>query len=98
MFALAPALPPLPVSSVLLPGDGSFSVAATVTRLSNGPEATMLALTLIVTLAPLDRLAMVHGKAAHPAPLTLLMARLAGVSVTWIAVAVLGPTLLTTIE
>src|SRR5256885_402218 len=88
----APAVPPLPVLSVLFAGFGSGSVALTVVALSNAPEATIVAVTLIVTFAPTASEAMVHGRAAQ-APVTLVMVRLVGVSVTWMLVAVDGPAL-----
>src|SRR6476619_5835959 len=84
----AAALPPLPVLSVLLPGTGSDSFAATVAVLSNAPAALIVAVTVIVAFAPTPRLAMVHGSAAQPPPLTLVMVRFVGVSVTCTFVAV----------
>src|SRR5260221_526045 len=92
----AAALPPLRVLSVLLVGFGSGSTAVAVALLSNAPAATIVAVTLIVVFAPLARLAIVHGSAAH-APLTVPMVRLEGVSVTWMLVAVDGPAFATTI-
>src|SRR5258706_104335 len=92
----AVAVPPLPVLSALLPLFGSGSVADTVALLSNAPDALIVAVTLMVTLAPEARLAMVQGSAAHPPPLTLVMVRCVGVSVTWTLVAVDGPALATT--
>ena len=88
-------MPPLPVLSVLLPGFGSGSVAETVALLSKAPAALMVAVTLMVTFAPEARLAMVQGRAAQPPPLTLVMVRFVGVSVTWTLVAVDGPALAT---
>src|SRR4051794_24822190 len=79
--AEAPVRPPFPVLSVLLPGFGSGSVAETVALLSNEPGAVMVALTLMVVLPPEAMLAMVQGSATQ-APLTLVMLRLVGVSVT----------------
>src|SRR3954470_3466216 len=76
------AVPPLPVLSVLLPGTGSGSVAATVAVLSNAPAAVIVAVTVIVTFAPEARVAMVHGSAAQPPPVTFVMLRFVGVSVT----------------
>src|SRR5258706_11068854 len=84
----AAAVPPLPVLSVLLPLFGSGSVADTVAVLSKAPTAVMVAVTLIVAFAPTARLAMVHGSAAQPAPLTFVMSRFVGVSVTCTLVAV----------
>src|SRR5216684_540587 len=89
------AVPPLPVLSVLLPLFGSNSVAETVDVLSNAPAALIVAVTLMVTLAPLARLAVVHGSAEQPPPLTLVMVRFVGVSVTCTFVAVDGPALAT---
>src|SRR3954454_16176644 len=94
--AEVPVMPPLPVLSVLLPGLGSGSVAETVTLLSNAPTVVMVAVTGMVALAVGARLAVVQGSAAHPPPLTLVMVRFVGVSVTWTLVAVDGPALATT--
>src|SRR5260221_10482268 len=77
----APVVPPLPVLSVLFARFGSNSVADTVVLLSNTPEALIVAVTLIVTLAPEARLAIVHGNAAQPLPLTFVIVRFVGVSV-----------------
>src|SRR4051794_5454447 len=96
MSAEAAAVPPLPALSVLLPGLGSGWVAETVEVLSNEPGAVMVAVTLMVRFAPEARLGMVQGSAAQPPPLTLVMERLVGVSVTWIFVAVDGPAFATT--
>src|SRR4051812_48411465 len=93
---VAPVVPPLPVLSVLLPLLGSGSVAVAVALLSKAPAALMIAVTLMVTFAPEARLAMVQGRAAHPPPVTLVMVRCVGVSVTWMFVAVEGPALATT--
>ena len=92
----APAVPPLPVLSVLLPRFGSGSVADTVEALSNAPAALMVAVTVIVAFAPEARLAIVHGSAAQLPPLTLVIVRLLGVSVTCTLVAVDGPAFATT--
>ena len=94
--ALADVVPPLPALSVLLPEFGSFSAAVAVALLSNAPVVVIVAVTLIVAFAPLARLAIVQGSAAHPPPLTLVMLRFDGVSVTWMFVAVDGPLLATT--
>ena len=91
----ADALPPLPVLSVLFPVFGSGCAAVAFALLSNAPAASMVAVAVIVVLAPEARLAMVQGSAAHPPPLTLVMVRLVGVSVTWMLVAVDGPALAT---
>src|SRR5438046_15848 len=93
--AAATAVPPLPVLSVLFDGFGSSSVAAAVALLSNAPAAVIVAVTLMVTFAPEARLAIVHGRAAQPPPLTLVIVRFVGVSVTWVLVAVDGPALAT---
>src|SRR5258708_919480 len=94
--AVAPVVPPLPVLSVLLARFVSFSAGVAVAVLSKAPAALMVAVTLMVTFAPFPRLAMVHGRAAQPPPLTLVMVRLVGVSVTWMLVAADGPALATT--
>src|SRR5581483_3701255 len=93
--ATGDALPPLPVLSVLFAGLGSGSAAATVELLSKAPGALIVAVTVIVVLAPLERLAMVQGSAEQPPPLTLVIVRFDGVSVTWMLVAVDGPALAT---
>ena len=55
----------------------------------------MVASTVIVTAgSPLAKLGIVQGNAVHPPPVTLIMVRLSGVSVTTMFVAVLGPVLL----
>src|SRR5438045_2754852 len=90
------AVPPLPVLSVLLAVFGSNSAGVAVALLSNAPAALMVAVTLMVVFAPEASVAMVHGGAAQPLPVTLVMARLVGVSVTWTAVAVDGPAFATT--
>src|SRR5258706_104733 len=89
------AVPPLPVLSVLFARFGSNSVAETVDVLSNAPAALIVAVTLMVTFAPEARLAMVHGSAAQPPPLTFVMVMFDGVSVTCTFVAVDGPALAT---
>ena len=94
--ALPTAVPPLPALSVLSPVFGSNSVAVAVAVLSNAPVAVIVAVTLMVAFAPFARVAMVQGSAAHPPPLTLVMLRFDGVSVTWMFVAVDGPALATT--
>ncbi len=90
-----PATPSLPLLSVLLAGIGSVSIADTVALLSNAPAATIVAVTVTVVLAPLARLGMVHGNATQPPPLTLVIVRFVGVSVTCTDVAVDGPALAT---
>src|SRR5258706_12445547 len=89
--AEAAAVPPLPVLSELLFVFGSGSVAETVAVLSKAPTALIVAVTLMVTLAPEARVAMVHGSAAQPPPLTLVMVRFDGVWVTRTLAAVDGP-------
>src|SRR5436853_481710 len=78
----AAAVPPLPVLSVLLVTFGSDSVAVTLAVLSNEPAAVIVAVTVIVAFAPEARLAMVQGSAPQPPPVTLVMLRFVGVSVT----------------
>src|SRR5438105_2233954 len=93
----ATAVPPLPVLSVLFDGSGSWELDEALALLSNGPTAVIVAVTVMVTFAPLAREAIVHGRAAQPPPLALVMLRCDGVSVTWMFVAVDGPALATTI-
>src|SRR4029079_19816603 len=80
--AEAAALPPLPVLSVLLARFGSGSVAVTVALLSNVPAAMIVAVTVIVVFAPDARLELVQGNGAHTPPVTFVIVRLVGVSVT----------------
>src|SRR5207302_1564643 len=93
--AEAAARPPLPLLSVLFEESGSGSFAETVELLSNEPAALIVAVTLMVAFAPEARLAIVHGSAAQPPPVTLVMLRFVGVSVTCTFVAVAGPALAT---
>src|SRR5437762_1703355 len=93
---IAPVVPPLAVLSMLFALFGSNSFAVTVALLSNAPAAVIVAVTLMVVFAPLTRLAIVQGSAAQPLPLTLVMVRFVGVSVTWMFVAVDGPAFATT--
>src|SRR6266581_7976535 len=93
--AEAEAVPLLPLLSVLFPVLGSVSAGVAVALLSNAPAALIVAVTVIVVFAPEARLGMVQGSAAPPPPLTLVMVRLVGVSVTWMLVAVDGPALAT---
>ncbi len=93
--AETPVTPPLPVLSVLFEVFGSGCAAVAVALLSKAPGAFMVAVTLMVTFAPEARLAMVQGSAAQPPPLTTVMLRFVGVSVTWMLVAVDGPALAT---
>src|SRR6266446_729398 len=85
------AVPPLPTLSVLFARFGSDSAGVAVAVLSNAPAAVIVAVTLMVVLAPEARLAMVQGRAAQPLPDTFVMLRFVGVSVTWMFVAVDGP-------
>src|SRR5947209_18199927 len=79
--AETPVRPPLPLLSVLFPVFGSGSFAEAVALLSNAPAALIVAVTLMITFAPEARVAIVHGSDAQ-APLTPVMVRLVGVSVT----------------
>src|SRR4051794_12641751 len=92
------AVPPFPVLSVLFETFGSDGLADTVATLSNAPAALMVAVTLIVTFAPEAIDAIAHGRAAQPPPLTFVIVRLVGVSVTCTLVAVDGPAFATTSE
>ena len=92
----AAAFPPLPVLSVLFDRFGSNSAAVAVALLSNAPAAMIVAVTLMVTLAPTARLGTVHGRAEQPAPVTFVMVMFVGVSVTWMLVAIEVPALATT--
>jgi hypothetical protein len=65
--------------------------------LSNAPSAAMVAVTVMLVFAPEARVAIVQGENDVQAPLTLVMVRFAGVSVTPIFVAVDGPAFATTI-
>ena len=89
--ALAVAVPPLPVLSVLFAGFGSNVAAVAVALLSNAPTALIVAVTVIVALDPEAILAIVHGNAEQPEPFTFVIVRFVGVSVTWMFVAVDGP-------
>src|SRR5947209_4255405 len=80
--AEAPVNPPLPLLSVLLARFGSGCAAVTVALLSNAPGALIVAVTVMAAFAPTPRLGIVHGSAAQPPPLTLVMVRFVGVSVT----------------
>ena len=89
--AAAAAVPPFPVLSVLFPGTGSCSAAVAVAELSNPPALLIVAVTLIDAVAPAAIDGIVHGNAEHPAPLTVVMVRFVGVSVTRTLVAADGP-------
>src|SRR6266540_564815 len=91
----AAAVPPLPALPVLLFVFESNSAGVAVAVLSKAPAALIVAVTLIVTFAPLASEAIVHGSAAQPPPLTFVIDRFVGVSVTWMFVAVDGPALAT---
>src|SRR5258708_32361344 len=80
--AEAAAVPPLPVLAELFARGGSDSTAVAVALLSKAPAALIVAVTVIVTVAPEASVAMVQGKAAQPPPVTFVIVRLAGVSVT----------------
>src|SRR5260221_442916 len=84
-----------PVLSVLLARFESDSAGVAVAVLSNAPAALIVAVTLIVVFAPEASEGIVHGSAAQPLPLTFVMVRFVGVSVTWMLVAVDGPALAT---
>src|SRR5258706_574998 len=81
--------------SELFGGLGSDSAGGAVAVLSKVPAALMVAVKVIVVLAPEAGLGMVQGKAAQPPPVTFVMVRFVGVSVTWMLVAVEGPALAT---
>src|SRR5262245_13370088 len=87
------ALPPLPVLSVLFAVFGSGCAAVAVALLSKAPAALIVAVTKICVLPPEPSEAIVHGNDEQPLPLTFVMVRLLGVSVTWMLVAVWGPAL-----
>ena len=94
------ATPALPVLSKSLVAFGSSSSALTPDELSKAPTALIVACTVIVTsLAglPLAILPIVHGKEVHPPPLTEVIVKFVGVSVTTTLFAVSGPTLETII-
>src|SRR5450759_5541202 len=57
----AAAVPPLPVLSVLFAVFESDSAGVAVAVLSNAPAAVIVAVTLIVTFAPLASEAIMHG-------------------------------------
>src|SRR5260221_13389783 len=94
--ALPISVPPFPVLSVLLARFESDSAGVAVAVLSNAPAALIVAVTLIVVFAPEASEGIVHGRAAQPLPLTFVMVRFVGVSVTWMLVAVDRPAFVTT--
>src|SRR5438034_95954 len=96
MPADARAVPPLPVLSVLLPRFGSGSVADTVDELPNAPAALIVAFTVIVTSATYALSLHDALPISQPPPLTLVIVKLLGVSVTCTFVAVDGPAFATT--
>src|SRR5204863_4107728 len=89
----AAAVPPLPLLSELLFVFGSVSVAETVVLLSNAPAALIVAVTVSTTFAPELMLGIVQGGngVEQPPPLTVVIVRFVGVSVTCTLVAVDGP-------
>src|SRR5436189_38756 len=91
----AAAVPPLPVLSVLLPVFGSDSVPFAVALSSTALSRSIVAVTVMTVFAPEARLAMMHGENDVQAPLTIVVVRFAGVSVTLMFVAVDGPALAT---
>ena len=96
--AEGPVIPLLPVLSVLLAVFGSGCVAVTPAALSNAPGAVMVAVTVMLVFAPEASDGIVHGSATQPLPLTPVMVRFVGVSVTCTFVAVDGPALATRSE
>src|SRR5688572_22997038 len=88
--ATAIVLPPaLSVSLVLFV---SPEVAA-VALLSNAPALLIFAVTVIEVAGPGGTVATVHGKAVQPEPLTPVIIKFVGESVTCTLVAVVGPVL-----
>jgi hypothetical protein len=90
----AAATPPLPVLSVLFVKFESASIASTEKAVSNEPAASTVATIVTDVLANEANDAIVHGRAAHPLPDTLVIVRLDGIAVSWTLVAVFGPALL----
>src|SRR5258708_6901594 len=86
--AEAAAVPPLPVLSVLFAGFGSDSAAVAAAVLSKAPAALLVALPLILVVAPQAQVAVAQGRAAQPPPVTFVMVMFVGESVTWMLVAV----------
>ena len=66
-------------------------MAMTSAMLSKLPSASILAVTVKVTLFPTNKLLMLHGKLEQPAPETDWIVRLVGVSEIKILLAALGP-------
>src|SRR5258706_560573 len=80
--AEAAAVPPLPVLSVLFARFVSYSAFFFNDTATTEIYALSLHDALPILLAPEARLAMVQGKAVQPPPVTFVMVRLVGVSVT----------------
>ena len=98
--AAVPSLLPSVPSSILFATIGSVSSAATLAVFEKAPTASIVAITVMVTsLAglPLAIFPIVHGKEVHPPPLTDVIVKFVGVSVTTTLFAVSGPTLETII-
>src|SRR5947207_488240 len=95
MSAAAPVRPALPVLSVLLAVFGSNSVGATFATLSNEPSLSIVAVTVIDSLAPFASDGIVQGSAVQFVLVTLVMVRFDGVSLTTTFVAVDGPLFVT---
>src|SRR5690606_97697 len=92
---LAPGTPALPPSPSVVLSDGSGSGTSgedTVAPLVKAPGASMVAVTVMVAVPLASSEAMVHGIVVH-APLTLVIVRLVGTSVTCTLVAADGPAL-----
>src|SRR5262245_30944485 len=85
--AEAVAVPPLLVGAVVLAVLGSASVSVGLALLSKPPAVPTRRSSDLVALAPGARLGMVQGRVEQPAPLTLVIVRLVGVSVTRMLVA-----------
>ena len=81
---------------MLLVGSGSVLPGeSTVAKLPNTPALLMVAVTVMVSVAPGARVGIVHGKSAQPAPSTAVIARFVGVSFTITPLACDGPALAT---
>src|SRR5260370_31534342 len=87
------ASPTLFRSSVLLARFGSSSAGVAVAELSNAPAALIVAVTLMVVLAPEASGGIVHRRAGQPLTLTFVMVRFVGESGTLMLVAAAGPRL-----
>ena len=86
----------LPALSLLLDATGSVSSAETELTLSKLPTPLIVVITVMVSLLPLDKDGIVHGKAEQLVELTDVMVKFEGVSVTTTLLAVSGPLLVTT--